>query len=57
MMSVATLVIGMGLVLTVLGAVISLSKSNKHNVKTCPGCKNQIPPNQKSCPYCGYILK
>ena len=33
MMSVATLVIGMGLVLTVLGAVISLSKSNKHNVK------------------------
>ena len=56
-MSIVILLISIGLFFTILGVIISLLNLNKHRVKKCPGCKNAIQPNTKSCPYCGYILR
>lgn len=55
-MLVVDVIIGMGLFLTILGGIITLLNIKQKQAQKCPGCKNAIQLNTKSCPYCGYIL-
>ena len=55
-MSVVTILTAFGIILFGMGSVFFLMSTNKSKTKICPGCKNQIQPGTKSCPFCGYIL-
>ena len=56
MMSVVTIFTAFGIVLFGMGSFFFLTSTNKSKIKICPACKNQIQPDTKSCPFCGYIL-